>query len=231
MENSEAVRKYIENFQDPYTILAEYRLLDIRSTIALEIRKSTRGCMAHTVIDGIPYCVVGGDIEGCVWKILKQLPKDSMIIIPHPIPIETDRQIFPFVIYEEFCYGMRRGEENLPEASPDTCLAFRWQLNGEEARIEFRGRDDIEGFVGALQRFACEKRIKTLKICLFCSFYLYYLNLSVCARDLLPDEFEHAQELLMKRELLVRYYGKMAWNMETFHYCAAFVKSTNPENW
>jgi hypothetical protein len=218
---------YFMNYKSAYTILADYRLDDLQTRVILEIRKGAKlGCELFTVIAGIPYHVYSKLLRGCMTRLFLELPQRSSIMLPHSVGIGINGHSAQLIEVEETYTSTTSCVEDIStfhESNPSIFLSYR------DDDVEFHTSqyeiDDIDEALKELKTLLEDRHNArvTIRTCRFCHFMSQYANTEICLRDIKSQDFNVVQEMILRREHPVKYYKRIAWDVDEFHQCSAFI--------
>lgn len=210
-------QEFSSNYKSGSVMFAEYQQDDFREKIILEKRKGANlRCELFTKISGNTHHVFSGIFRGCLSSLLQELPPNARISIAHIVPAETANGFTWLKIVETV---MNEREIN---SEPRQSIFFTWELNGNSGKTNLYEMEDSLDALEEIRNIVCANGV--IKICPYCAFMEYLSNTSMCLRNLDPDEFLDVQERMNKRRAFSEYYGKIAWDIEEFHFCSAFLE-------
>jgi hypothetical protein len=211
-------QKYLENYKSATAINAEFQVGTYRETIAIEKRKSSKlGCVLYTEISGIKYRIYSGLYRGCLKSLIQKLPPNSRILIEHTIPAEDEKGILWINIRENILSRTEAIE------TPRELVFLTSTISGNDFQTNVYDLEDTLDALKELRDIFNTNGVKIIKVCPYCVFNNYYSNTSLCLRDLETSEIRETHERIQSRKDFFEYYEKIAWDIEEFHFCSAFL--------
>jgi hypothetical protein len=223
-DSTEKFEEYLKHYKSAHVIWGEYSFGSVSYKISLEVRQgATNGCTLFTIIDGTTYRITSKLIRGCLYKLLSELPKGSIITIPHKIYVEEERQRKQITVYEELSSEFTEDVSSEGGQIRKILILLGCEVNNNDIHTKHYESDEPYEALDELKSLLEWNKPIFLRICPYCRFYENYANSSICLRDLSQIEYAQVQELIKKRMDLQGYYEKIAWDLDVFHFCDAFL--------